>query len=830
MGKTRYDGLSRKGGRVPSTHQRSELAMSDQHIRFPFSTLLDFTPLVDFWREQVTDPEGPWSTLASEVLAQVEGIPELTGPVEGPEQLEAHQDGIESLMTAFASPLGSRRFIAAIAPWRIDPAYMSPVARRADLIGRMDAHFKEMYDPEEMSVFMTMKAYGVILEEIYGIRSGFELPFSWVSFRDVDGTVPIPCPTTKIVRRFSVDFDSRFVKAEVVGERPEVSSDEVAALAGDPSALDRLMELLPPENFAFRGVTMLVAEDVTAEAALTAIRDDLLLKDALTSEQGVLHIQEHVRAFMGRADLELGLIGCESGETVEALVGGRAVGRSLLFSDGDAPECPTRAKSFYAKALRSRQAVVVDDLDEVRRKTGFEYHLAGQGLRSLMVLPLITDDSIIGVLELASTMPDALRAVNIFKLEKIQGLFALGLKRSVEELEDRIQAIIKRDYTAIHPVVEWRFRAAARNRMMHELRGEAEGAEEIIFPDLIPLYGLSDIRGSSSLRNEAIVSDLLDQLELASNVIKAAQSEKPQPALGQLGFRLTRYIESLHPEMATEDESSIAAFLTGQIEPLFEELARLDPVVAKKVEAYQAAIDPELGMLYDQRKRFEDSVGLLNEIIAGALHDQDGYAQTLVPHFFELFKTDGVDYNIYVGPGLHEARRHEVLDLANLRLWQLMTMCRIDWALQERRDELPMPLEVTHLILVQSRPLAVRFRRDEKRFDVDGAYNVRYEIVKKRIDKATIRETGERLTQPGLLAIAYSQDDEAAEYRGYLEYLRSAGFVEGDIEELELEDLQGVFGLKALRVRVASVQGLTEEPSLPEEIESITGRLAIPSG
>ena len=50
--------------------------------------------------------------------------------------------------------------------------------------------------------------------------------------------------------------------------------------------------------------------------------------------------------------------------------------------------------------------------------------------------------------------------------------------------------------------------------------------------------------------------------------------------------------------------------------------------------------------------------------------------------------------------------------------------------------ELPIPLETTHLILVQHAPLSIRFRFDEKRFDVDGAYDIRYEIVKKRIDKA----------------------------------------------------------------------------------------------
>ena len=55
------------------------------------------------------------------------------------------------------------------------------------------------------------------------------------------------------------------------------------------------------------------------------------------------------------------------------------------------------------------------------------------------------------------------------------------------------------------------------------------------------------------------------------------------------------------------------------------------------------------------------------------------------------------------------------------------------------RPSLPVPLQTTHLVLVQHAPLSIRFRFDEKRFDVDGAYNVRYEIVKKRIDKAVVR-------------------------------------------------------------------------------------------
>ena len=113
-----------------------------------------------------------------------------------------------------------------------------------------------------------------------------------------------------------------------------------------------------------------------------------------------------------------------------------------------------------------------------------------------------------------------------------------------------------------------------------------------------------------------------------------------------------------------------------------------------------------------------------------------------------------------------------------------------------------MPLATTHLVLAHHAPLSIRFRFDERRFDVDGAYNVRYEVIKKRIDKAVVQGTRERVTQPGKLAIVYSQPAEAAEYRGYLEYLGARGYVTGEVEDLALEDLQGVQGLRALRVAI----------------------------
>src|ERR1700752_2011387 len=111
-----------------------------------------------------------------------------------------------------------------------------------------------------------------------------------------------------------------------------------------------------------------------------------------------------------------------------------------------------------------------------------------------------------------------------------------------------------------------------------------------------------------------------------------------------------------------------------------------------------------------------------------------------------------------------------------------MVVCGIAARADRLASELPLPLHATHLVLVQHAPLSIRFRFDEKRFDVDGAYDIRYEIVKKRIDKAIVEGTADRVTQPGQIAIVYSQNAEAQEYRGYIEYLESLGCLTGEVE------------------------------------------------
>ena len=288
------------------------------------------------------------------------------------------------------------------------------------------------------------------------------------------------------------------------------------------------------------------------------------------------------------------------------------------------------------------------------------------------------------------------------------------------------------------------------------------------------------------------------------------------PILDETIYRLDNFRKKIKNKLVTGDESVILEFLQNEVEPIIRNIESNHTEDKEFSKLYWEALDPQIGVVYEHRKSFEDSLTAINDTIGGILDHEEKSAQKMFPHYFEKYKTDGVEHNIYIGASMVEHLKFDEVYLRNLRLWQLVVTAEIANKTASMVSELAMPLETTHLILVHSNPLSIRFRQEEKKFDVDGAYNIRYEITKKRIDKAVVKETQERITQPGKIAIIYSQEKDAEEYMKYIDYLKSKDLLTGKVEQLELEELQGVSGLKALRIAVN-----TGSTSIMDEVKKL---------
>jgi hypothetical protein len=777
-------------------------------LEFPFQCWLSLAPLIAFWNQAVVSGHPGKAALAKQIQDEVRQAAELLEPIEDLSLLERHQGLVDLLMSAVFPPASwDRDYTAATIPFHFRSFYATPSFARWLTVE--DGTFEGLnLDREVFFSGKLLRAYLYILKRFYGIVLDFDYPL--ICTRQD--------PETGLDRHFQLHIDGRFLEVRSIGELPPLTAEAQQYLRAHLTDLQVWMELLPPEYFEFHGFSVIHAVDVTDQEVLSALKRDLIQKESIISAARFQRLQERLRTLLRRPHLQLGLAAIE-GDQVFLLNNGCKLERHCIFADSDHYRTADFAGSIYARSVQEGRPLIIEDLTSDPACSPIEEAIIQRGVRNMVVAPLYYQDELIGTLDLGSPIPGDLNAIQAIKLGEVLPLFSMAIKRSMEELNTTVQAIIKEKYTAIHPSVEWRFRKAALNFMQQQRAGVLSEIEPIVFENVYALYGASDIRGSSTLRNAVIQADLLEQLQLARAIFVVAYRHQPLPFFDAFAYRIGQTIAALEGGLSAGDEATILDFLRREVEPLFDHLQAFGRDVSEAIAAYRTALDPNLGVLYRRRKDFEESVTLINETIAAYLDAEEGKAQAMFPHYFETHKTDGVDYGLYIGASLVEDGKFDRLYLSNLRLWQLMVMCGVARKAERLQEHLRVPLETAHLVLVQSTPLSIRFRPDEKQFDVDGTYNIRYEIIKKRIDKAVIKRTAERLTQPGRIAIIYAQAREAGEYREYIEYLRASGYLTDDVEEVELEDLQGIQGLKALRVTVAMPPAVPDQRLAPEVVE-----------
>lgn len=418
----------------------------------------------------------------------------------------------------------------------------------------------------------------------------------------------------------------------------------------------------------------------------------------------------------------------------------------------------------------------------------------------------------LGILELVSPRVKEFNSVNAHTLENVMPFLVDTIDRKINEMQNRIRAIIQSNYTTLHPSVYWKFRREAQNYIQNLNKDLAYTLKEITFKDVYPLYGQVDISESSVTRNNSVRNDLSTQLRFAIGILKKIKDADPsQHDIKNKLFDLNTFVNELSQSIRADTEQFIQHYLETQIHPLLKPETPYSEEISYSIARYFKQVDALSGEFYSNRRNYDKTLSLINEKMAAILDNRQNEIQEFFPHYYERFKTDGIEHNIYIGPSIAPNNKFTIADLHRLRLWQLRVTAEMEIEQYDLRKILPYPLEVTSLILVFSTPIAIRFRMDEKHFDVDGAYNIRYEVIKKRIDKAFIKDSNERITQAGKIVIVYTKDEEEAEYRKYISLLQAKHILADSIEQFDIEDLQGVSGLKALRVRV-----LYEHPPTPD--------------
>ncbi|MEI9908534.1 MAG: GAF domain-containing protein [Bacteroidota bacterium] len=779
-----------------------------------FNSRLSLRPLIEALKKAIAEGNPGSQKLYGELIAKIEAFPELLAPITDLSILKPHSELIEMLLSTLFPPTSSQNenLYAVSMPFRYETIYSSSLFQMLFLKpGSNEVNIPNDKIGSNLNEDKMMFAYNMILKKYCG----------YVAPEWSRTVYPYPDPASGLIKYLELQVDARFVDVMPVGEMPKMPENAVCPRTNRIMPLNELVEQLPLKQFVFEGIAVIRINDVTEKETISLMKNSLLKINAF-SEAGVYtELQEYMRSLIGLKDIRIGI-------TPFFKVNGHYVyselhsSHSLLYKHLDSisekDEMGDCCKDLFAE---TNSPVVFENLDEAAITEMKELkHYYDDGGRSLIISPLKHNGELIGVMEIIANEPGAFKASFINKIEPAIPLFALALEKSSESLNNQIDKVIKEKFTAVQPAVEWKFTEAAFKYILNRHENEDAKMERIIFEGVYPLYGAIDIRNSSTERAQSIQLDIIEQLQMTKVIIKKAQGEIFFPLLQEIEFKIDKYTSSASDILLSEDEIQIHDFLQRQIVDVFDHLKGAVPSLKKDIAGYFAALDPQVNMIYHHRKEYEESIARVNNTVARFVDKEQKEAQKVFPHYFERYVTDGVDFNVYIGQSIAPRRKFDALYLRNMKMWQLSVLARAARITNRLAGELAHPLNTTQLILAHSIPISISFRNEERKFDVDGAYNIRYEIIKKRIDKVRIKDSMERLTQPGKIAIVYSQPKEAAEYKEYIEFMQNQKLLKPGIEKFDLEELQGVVGLKALRVEVNFEEAA--KPNDKIELSSVT--------
>lgn len=636
---------------------------------------------------------------------------------------------------------------------------------------------------------MQFLLYRVILERFYDIpgTDGNKLLYK-VKKEEVD-------------RYYELEVDFSFVNIRPLGELPVIDlailRDKEVYTADD---LKPVFQALDPRNFAFTGFTILTFQDKTIPYVSELLRSLIANLSQYKLDSFFEELHNILSTIAGSKNLMFSLL------PVLELNGYPILPNDFPYDSIFVREIQKRKESgsvdpAIAAYLENPHPVLygleksLDTAHPIFRKL-----IEQEGLTSYVCVPLKNTQGLVGFVELYSRLPHVLDKATML----IWRSFVPQLTQLVADVlfifKRGLERIILHHYTAVDPAVEWRFNEVAATHLVSAMRRDKETPlEKIRFRKVYPLYGAVDVKDSTRLRNDIYRQRNLSKLDHLEDFLHALSRQETDPIVRRLVRQAAIARAKLEAENYDRYLQEVFLFLHEEVFQSFEQLKAGHPALTVVIDTFIR--DKKDGM-DNQSDIFEISLQQLNVLIKEEVRQFNEAAQAIFPSYFEMFRSDGIEYDLYVGQSITPTKAFDLALLREIRKKQLIAMARIGQRAAQAEQSLPVPMQVTLLVFVHGTTIDISFREDERHFDVEGGYNIRYQMVKKRIDKIRIKDSEERLVQPHKLAVVFQGSAVGKEVASLLQEVADEGFLTPCIESVILEEIQGVSELRAWRADV----------------------------
>jgi hypothetical protein len=759
-------------------------------LPLPADAAISFKPFIAYLKKRISEEQTVKASLYVETLTQFEASDIGKGDI-SIEDTQRYTKQLEYVYACLSPAMMPEENLAWGLSFPFLPHTFYGTDRLYELLSEKDHNtsYEVTRTPADYHRDRLQLLYSFILERLYNFL---------VPVRNAQHHAGIN-KATGLLQYYAVHINTDFVEITAKDPLPEIDMVQLYTHLSEGGGFEILEEKLPLQLFRFRGFCVITVTDVTAQKSVENIQKVRLSRTTVVEEKSFHEVIQSLKSLARNSKIEFDLFPFLRVNDVPVYSlekGGTGILFEVWGENRLSPEeFGRQAKAFASKPIFFFSADIVL---ETRQEYSFLEYFRKLGVRSLALMPIFHLHELVGIMAVHTWGNDTFDDKTLALMEPAIGPIAQLLQIYIEEFNLEIENVIKEKFTSIQPAVQWKFNEAAWHYLYNTKKNLPVTIQNIFFKEVYPLYGAIDIRNSTIERNKAIIADLDSHLSLLAATLDTLRQYQQNDLLREMIYHCQQWQQALLAQkLSPGEENELNRFLEVEAVQYLRHIAGQHPTTKDTIDECLERLAGDAN-----KNALEASMQLINHTVNQYFESEKNKLQESYPCYFEKFRTDGVEYDIYIGQSISPDRPFNHFHLKNLRLWQLSSMVTIAGLTHGLLSQMPKALQTTQLIFIHNHPIDISFRADERKFDVEGAYNIRYQMTKKRIDKVHIRGTEERLTQPDKIALIYSDRKDVDDYLPFIRYLQDTGVLLPEMEELELEDLQGLSGLRAIRVAI----------------------------
>lgn len=611
----------------------------------PIDTTLSMKPFLRFLKKEYNQRESGQAPFYNYAMKQIHTIPDCDQEI-SEKEIESYRTLFDLVYYSFSTPMVDEKDYKWALAKPFSPVVFYGTSAFYDLCNKELTYLQEGQNNDQWAadkyLKVIKKVYSFLLKKFYHFSINLKDEIIQSHYDQAIGRT----------KYYKVSFDTQFIDVHPKGALPQLDFSYFRLNndhnEGDLLAL--LMKKLPLDHFHFEGFSVVQIQDITSEYVLEHIKDTIVnLQPGQRIISDIIHSLENL---LEDASIDVRLFPLLK------------VNDKLIQESLDEEEqyirkqcsCIQFNKTQYLEAIQEYalhpKIIHYPDLDKVKDEDSpIISFLKETDIQSAALIPINNHRKLVGVLELFSCEKNILTTQKLVPLGPAIPLLEQLLSSLIDDFNLTINDIIRKKFTALQPSVQWRFNEVTWEYLQHKQEGQPAEIEEVAFHEVYPLYGSIDVRDSTIQRNEVLQADMHHRLIRLREILTEMKGEIALGLLDELIFKTEGWIKQISIYISPNEESKLSQFLEKEITPFLAYFQKEHHKFNTLIDRYFQDSKPE-GENYSNRRKLEKSLRLVNSHIGKILDHMNSKIQEIYPCFFERFRSDGIEYDIYIGQSI----------------------------------------------------------------------------------------------------------------------------------------------------------------------------------